>query len=148
MKQKKEAQVFLEQDEKVAVQIECLIAEKQQWHDLSLSITACMDGERVQSSGSQDKLGNAVAVCVDMEGEIEQAVLRLAEKRREVKRVIDLVLPENATWYKLLFQRFILHKQLKEVADNMNGSYDWAKTTQGRALKCVQAILDGGGESA
>lgn len=142
MAQKKEAQVFLEQDEAAAVQIECLIAEKQQWHDLSVSITACMDGERVQSSGSQDKMGNAVSVCVDMEGEIEQAVLNLAAKRKEVKSVLDRVLPENPTWYKLLHQRYIQHKQLKTVADNMNSSYDWAKTNHGRALACVQAILD------
>lgn len=142
MKQKKEAQVFLEQDERLKVQIECLLAEKQQWYDLSVSITACMDGERVQSSGSQDKMGNAVAVCVDMEGEIEQAVLSLAVKRKELAQVLERV--ENPTWYKLLHLRFIQHKQLKEVADIMNGSYDWAKTTQGRALACVQTILDGG----
>lgn len=140
MKQKKEAQVFLEQDEKAAVQIECFLEEKQQWNDLAVSITACMDGERVQSSGSQDKMGNAVAVCVDMEGEIEQSVVNLAGKRKEIKAVLEKV--ENPTWYKLLFQRFILHRQLREVADNMGGSYDWAKTTQGRALACVQAILD------
>jgi hypothetical protein len=141
LKQKKEAQVFLEQDERLKVQIECLLAEKQQWHDLSVSITACMDGERVQSSGSQDKMGNAVAVCVDMEGEIEQAVLSLAVKRKELAQVLEKV--ENPTWFKLLHLRFIQHKQLKEVADIMCGSYDWAKTTQGRALACVQAILDG-----
>lgn len=141
MKKKTEAQAYLEQDELCAVKIECKLAEVQQWNDIALSITQAMGGERVQSSGSKDKLGEAVTSCQIAKGEVAAAVVELSDKRKEISKTLDGV--DNPTWYKLLHQRYIQHKQLKTVADNMKGSYDWAKTTHGRALKCIQKILDG-----
>lgn len=140
MNKKSEAQAFLEQDELCAVKIECKLAEVQQWNDLALSITQAMGGERVQSSGSKDKLGEAVTNCEIAKGEVAVSVKELIAERKEITGVLDQV--DNPTWYKLLHQRYIQHKQLKLVADNMKGSYDWAKTTHGRALGCVQKILD------
>ena len=140
MKKKSEAQAYLEQDELCAVKIECKLAEVQQWEDIAMSITQVMGGERVQSSGAKDNLGEAVTNCEVAKAEVVESVMELTSKRKEVTEVLDQV--DNPTWYKLLHQRYIQHKQLKTVADNMNGSYDWAKTTHGRALKSVQEILD------
>lgn len=140
MKKKSEAQAYLEQDELCAVKIECKLAEVQQWEDLALSITQVMNGVCVQSSGSKDKLGEAVTNCQIAKGEVAVSVKELIAERKEITGVLNQV--DNPTWYKLLHQRYIQHKQLKTVAENMNGSYDWAKTTHGRALKCVQKILD------
>ena len=140
MKKKSEAQVYLEQDELCAVKIECKLAEVQQWQDIALSITQVMGGERVQSSGSKDKLGEAVTNCQIAKSDVAVAVEELIAKRKEISKTLDKV--DNPTWYKLLHQRYIQHEQLKTVANNMNGSYDWAKTTHGRALECVKKILD------
>ena len=125
-----------------AVKIECKLAEVQQWDDLAKSITQVMGGDRVQSTGSKDKLGEAVANCDIAKTEVAASVEELIEKRKEITQELDKV--ENPTFYKLLHQRYIQHKQLKTVADNMKGSYDWATTTHGRALKSFQTILDGG----
>lgn len=138
-KKNNEARIFLEQVEKYDAQVECKLIEKQQWHDLALSITACMEGERVQSSGSKGKMENAIAKCLDTEDEIEAAVDRLIACKREVTAVIEKV--DNPTWYKLLHMKYIQHKDLAEIADKCNSSYDWAKSTHGRALQCVQEIL-------
>lgn len=140
MNKKSEAQAYLAQDELCAVKIECKLAEVQQWADLALSITQAMGGERVQSSGAKDKLGEAVTNCQVAKGEVAVAVEDLIVKRKEITQTLDKV--DNPTWYKLLHLRYIQHKQLKEVADYMNGNYDWAKTTHGRALGCVRKILD------
>ena len=140
VKKKSEAQVFLEKDELLKVKIECKLAERQQWRDLALSITQQMGGERVQSSGSKDKMGEAVTKCLSMADEIVTAVNDLAEQRREITAVIDQV--DNPTWLKLLHQRYIQHEQLKTIAVNFNSSYDWAKSTHGRAVKQVQKILN------
>lgn len=140
MKKKSEAQAYLEQDELCAVKIECKLAEVQQWEDLALSITQAMGGERVQSSGSKDKLGEAVANCEIAKGEVAVSVKELIAERKEITGVLNQV--DNPTYLKLLHQRYIQHKQLKTIADNFNANYDWAKTTHGRALKCVQKILD------
>ena len=141
MKKKNEAKSFLEQIEKLDAMIECKQIEKKQWHDLALSITAGMGGERVQSSGSQSKMADAVSKCVDMEREIAEAIDNLIAIKSEVVQTIEQV--DNPTWYKLLHMKYIQHQELIVIADNFNSSYDWAKMTHGRAVKAVQDILEG-----
>lgn len=137
---KNEAQAFLERYEMLFVQMECLQAEWQQWHDLAHSITGMVGGERVQSSGSQDKMASAVVKCLETEDEINKQVVKLSGKMFEIKEV--LLKLDNPTYYSLLHQRYIQFKQLKTIADNFGASYDWATTTHGRALKSLQEILD------
>jgi hypothetical protein len=122
------------------VKMECKLAERQQWHDLALSITGQMGGERVQSSGSKDKMAQAVERCVAMEDEILLQVNKLADTQKEVTGALERL--DNPTEYKLLHQRYIQFKQLKTIADIFHASYDWATTTHGRALKSLQKILD------
>lgn len=141
MSGKSEAKIFLEQVEKLDALIECKLAERDQWRELALSITSHMGGEKVQSSGSQSKMADAVSRCMDMEGEISEAVDKRIATKKEVTQTIERV--ENPTWYKLLHLRYIQHYSLSEIADKFNSSYDWAKTTHGRAVKAVQDILDG-----
>lgn len=140
MKKKNEAKIYLEQIEKLDAMIECKQIEKQQWHDLALSITAGMGGERVQSSGSQQKMADAVTKCIAMEDEIAEAIDTLIATKTEVVQTIEQV--ENPTWYKLLHMKYIRHWDLKTIAVSFNSNYDWAKSTHGRALSAVQEILD------
>ena len=79
MKEKKEkskAQVYLERIQMLDEIIPCKLIERQQWKDLALSITAQMDGERVQASGSKSKMEQAVVACDTVEGEILDSVNR------------------------------------------------------------------------
>lgn len=137
---KKEAQAFLEQYEMDFVKMECKLAERQQWHDLSLSITAQMGSERVQSSGAKDKMASAKTKCIEVESEIDAQVDKLRKRHQDVTCVLDLM--EKPIEYKLLHQRYIQFKQLKTIADNFGANYDWVTTTHGRALKSLQKILD------
>lgn len=140
MRQKSEAQIYLEQYEMLFVQMECKIAERQQWHDLSFSITQQMGGERVQSSGSKSKMTDAYDRCMAMENEISEEIAIVAEKLKEIKQTLGQL--DNPTEYKVLHQKYILFKQLKTIAENFNADYTWATTVHGRALKSVQDILD------
>ncbi len=140
LRTKSEAQAFLESYELYAVQIECKLEERQQWHDLALSITGQMGGDRVQTSGSKDKMAQAVERCVMVEEEILKQVDRLAAKQKEVTQALEKI--DNPTEYKLLHLRYIQFKELKAIDDIFNSSYDWATTTHGRALKSLQDILD------
>ena len=139
-KEKSPARKFLERDEMLAVQIECLLAEKEQWHDMAGKITASMDGEKVQSSGPKSKIEEAAVACVDTEDEILQTVKKLRAERKRITEVLGRL--DNPTWYKLLHMKYIQRFTLEQIADKYNASYDWAKTTHGRALGAVQAILD------
>ena len=139
MEKKSKAQMFLERVEMIDTIIENKLIEQRQWKDLALSITANMDGERVQSSGSQSKMADAVTRCIDMEGEIAEAVEKLISEKQKVVRTIEGLY--SPTEYKLLHMRYIQHISLSDIADNLNKEYSWVTTTHGRALKSVQEIL-------
>lgn len=140
MEKKSKAQIFLERVEMIDTIIENKLIEQQQWHDLALSITANMGGERVQSSGTQSKMADAVEKCIDMEGEIAEAVDRLiAEKQKVVKTIEKLYSP---TEYKILHLRYIQYIRLKDIAEMLNREYTTITTTHGRALKSLERILE------
>ena len=135
-----EAKVYLNQVAKLDVIIQNKLIEKAQWMDIALGITANMSGERVQSSGTQSKMADAVEKCVDMETEINGLVDRLIETKKDVVATIEQV--DSPTEYDVLHKRYIQRMGLQEIADAYGKEYGWATTTHGRALKSVQSILD------
>ena len=108
--------------------------------EIATSITAGTDGERVQSSGTKEKMADAVIKCVDMEAEIDRLVDKLIDTKKEVIQTIEQL--DSPIEYNLLHMRYIQYKSLKEIADHYRRDYGWAKTTHGRALKSVQILLD------
>lgn len=116
------------------------LIEKQQWIEIALGITACMDGERVQSSGAKSKMANAVEKCVDTEAEIDRLIDELVDTKKEVIQVIESL--PSAVEYDVLHRRYIQHQDLQEIADHYGYEYGWATTTHGRALKGVSDILE------
>ena len=141
MRKKSEAQVFLEQPEKLDIQIRNKLIEKQQWHDIALGITANMDGERVQSTGGKNKMADAINKCVDMEAEIDSLIDELIDTKKDVIQTIEKL--DSPTEYNVLHMRYIQYMSLQDIADHYNRDYGWATTTHGRALKSVQDILRG-----
>lgn len=141
MRKKSEAQMFLEQPEKLDAMVKCKLIEKEQLRELALGITASMDGERVQSSGAKSKMANAVERLVDAEAEIDSLVDELIDTKKKVIQTIERL--DSATEYKLLHLRYIQYVPLKNIADEWNVEYTTITTTHGRALKNVQRILEG-----
>ena len=140
MRKKSEAQVFLEQPEKLDIQIRNKLIEKQQWHDIALGITANMDGERVQSTGGKNKMADAIDKCVDMEAEIDSLIDELIDTKKEVIQTIEKL--DSPTEYNVLHMRYIQYMSLQDIADHYNRDYGWATTTHGRALKSVQEVMN------
>ena len=154
MRKKSETQLYLEQPERLDTIIRNKLIEKQQWRDIALGITANMDGERVQSSGTQSKMADAIAKCVDMEAEIDSLVDKLIDTKKEVVQTIERLdnateynvlhmryIQYNATEYNVLHMRYIQYKSLQEIADHYGMDYSWATTTHGRALKSVEDVM-------
>ena len=135
-----EVKEFLKQPKKLDLLITNKLIEKQQWRDLALGITANMEGERVQSSGSQQKMADAIAKCVDMEAEIDRLVDLLIDKKKEVIHTIEQL--DSPTEYNVLHMIYIQYKTLQDVADKYGRDYGWSTTTHGRALKSVQEIRE------
>lgn len=139
-KKKSDAQLYLEQVEKQDAVIRNKLIEKQQWKEIALGITANMDGERVQSSGTKNKMADAVAKCVDIETEIDSLIDKLIDLKKEVTAVIEEV--QSPTYYNLLHMRYIQYIPLKDIAEKWHTEYTNVTTAHGKALKKVQEIRE------
>ena len=143
------AKEFLEQVRKLNVLIENKLAEIAQWKAIATSATAggtdvVIDGkvhqmDQVQSSGSQQKMADAVIHYVDLEAEINADIDKLIDSKKDILNVIEQLEAEK---YDLLHKVYVQGFTLDEVALKYGFSYSWATTLHGRALKDVQSILD------
>ena len=140
MRKKSKAQRYLERVEMIDTIVNNKLIEQRQWHDLALSITANMGGERVQSSGSKSKMADALNKCIDMEEKISDAVDKLAAEKTEIVTTIEQL--DSPIEYNVAHMRFIQYKTLQEIADHYKKSYEWVKTTNGRAIASVNRILE------
>lgn len=135
------AKDYLQQVEKLDIMINNKLAEKRQWLDMALSITANIGGDRVMTSGgAQSKMADAVAKCVDIEAEIDRLVEEFVDKKKEIVRVIETV--DSPIEYDILHKRYIQKMSLTDIAERYGREYTWATTTHGRALQSLQKILD------
>lgn len=140
MEKKSKAQLYLERVELLDTIIENKLIEQRQWKDLALSITANMDGERVQSSGAKSKMADAVNKCIDMEDEIAEFVDKLISEKQNIVRTLEKLY--SPTEYKILHMRYIQHISLADIAIDLNREYTTITTTHGRALKNVEKLLE------
>ena len=135
-----DAKSFLQQVEMLDAKITNKLIERQQWKDIALGITASIGGEKVQSSGGQQKMESAIIKCVDMEAEIDKLIDELISVKKKVISTIEKLY--SPTEYKILHLRYIQGISLTDIADSLNKEYSWVTTTHGRALKNVQKLLD------
>ncbi len=140
MKEKSKAQVFLERVQMIAEIIPCKLIERQQYKDLALSITANMDGERVQSCGVKSKLEEAVVRCDAAEEEILEAVIRLIEEKNKRTSILERL--DTPIHYKILHMKYIQNMEFVDIADALNMEYTNVTTTHGRALAQIQKLIE------
>ena len=133
------AKTYLLQIQRYDEMINNKLVELQKWRDIATDISVKVSGDKVQTSGNGDKIGNAVSNYVTIEQEINEAVFELAKLRSEIIRTIEVL---NVTYYDVLHKIYVQGLQLWEVADIYKKSYSWITTTHSRALKALQAILD------
>ena len=123
--------------------LERLIANKQaeveRWESVALDCSVHMDGERVQSSGSKQRMANAVDTYVDLREELNEAIYNAELERQAIISTIEL-LPVNQ--YDVLFHIYVRGLQIKQVEMDMNRSHTWVCTTHRKALVNLQKILD------
>ncbi len=133
------AKDYLQRVRKIDRLIENKLAEALHWKTVAMGTSTNSEGERVQSSGSKQKMADAVARYVDIESEINAEIDKLANVRREIVLTIE-ALPVDE--YDMLYQVYVNCKELQDVATDMDKSYSWATTIHGRALAHLQKILD------
>ena len=106
MKKKLKAKEYLMQVEKIDRIIKNKLIEKEQWFDMATSITAASDGERVQSSGSQQKMADSVVRYVEIESDIDHYIsLQIATKKDVIGVIESLPATEYDVLHKVYIQR-------------------------------------------
>ena len=135
----KEARLFLGKLQKLDAMIENKLIEKEQWKSIASGTTTQQGGERVQSSGSQQRMADAINRYRDIEAEIDACIDNLIDAKMDVIAVIEqLELDE----YDVLHKMYVQYKTFYEVADMCKKSYSWVTHVHGQALWKVQKILD------
>lgn len=136
------AKAYLSEIKRLDTLIQNKIAEKRHWAEITLEratvITASTEGERVQSSGSKQRIADTVDDGVDRVRRIEK---RIAELYAEMDSIIAIIdgLPEAES--DILHKVYVQYMSLKEVAAVRNESYSTVATNHGIALKMVSNIL-------
>ena len=114
------------------------------WKDIALSVTGCLEGDRVQSSGSKQKMADAVISYSDIEADIKK---RIAESKEIQDNIVRTIAQLKKSEYIVLHGFYILGKQFKEVAAGEGKSTSWATSLHGTALNSLQKLLDAKNES-
>ena len=97
-----------------------------------VSTSANIDGNRVQSSGSHDKIGSGMAKIVDRERELESYIIRFLEVEREISGQIDGL---NVSIYReVLHWRYVCGFTFEKTAVAMDYSYKQTTRIHGKAL--------------
>lgn len=134
----KEAKDFLMQLKKIDKIIENKLIEREQWKSIAMGTTSHSEGERVQSSGSQQKMADAIGRYIDIESEIDRCIDRLVATKQDVISVIEQL---DTTEYDLLHVVYVQYLTLEDFAEQYGKSYRWAAGVHGRALVNVLKIL-------
>lgn len=99
---------------------------------LSLSLSVPTDKEKVQSSGDKDKIGKSISIAVDLENEIEEIIKKRAYIVTQISQM------EDADYYDVLAQKYILGKIPKEIFLEDVKSERQVKRILGDALKAFE----------
>lgn len=131
-----DAKEYLEQIEDIDTKIANKSIEVAQWKLIAKQTTACMDGsERVQSSGSQQKMANAVTIYTSIEEEISE----LVKQRDDIAKTIEQLTTKE---YNVLHKKYFQGMSYRAIAEESNKSYSWATSTHNDAIEHLQGILD------
>lgn len=130
---------FLRQPLLIDKKIRNKLAEKERWKLVAFGISANNDSERVQSSGSKQRMADYVARYVDIEKEIDAEIDRLIDVKKDVVSVIERL---KTNEYDVLHKRYIQGMTPDEIAFELKKSNSWVKAKHKDALKSVQKILD------
>lgn len=133
------AKEYLMQIKKLDRLVENKLVELEQWKALATSVTQQLTPDRVQTSGNQQKMADAVCKIIEIEAELDACIDRLVNTRREVTKTLERL---NAGYYDILHKVYVQGQTMDEYALHSGKTYGWAKKKHSRALKRLQNVLD------
>ena len=95
--------------------------------------------ERVQTSGSGQKLAHIIDDCIIKESELKEDIKRLTRAKKEIESVIEKL---EVNEYKVIYERYVnFSDDFNQIADKLGLSYSTVTTLHGKALKHLGQII-------
>lgn len=127
---------YLNQISRLNRMINNKLSEISQLRELSRSISAVKNEERVMSSSDPDKIGSTYAKIDEMEHNLDNMIDEYIEKKDLIIGQIDGI--ENENYYNILFSRYIEKKTFEVIATEMKYSWRQIIRLHGNALKSFE----------
>lgn len=127
---------YLNQISRLNRMINNKLTEITQLRELSCSISAIGNEEKVKSSSDPDKIGSTYAKIDEMERNLDKTIDEYTDKKNLIIGQIDGI--EDEDYYNILFSRYIEKKTFEVIATEMNFSYRNVTRLHGRALKTFE----------
>jgi len=131
---------YLKQIKIMDAKINSDIEELASLEALATKTTAALGGERVQSSGSQQKMADCIAKIMDMKEQINREIDAFIKYKQEARCVLTAC---DADCITLLHKRYFQFKTWEQIAVDMCYTYKWVSGgLHQKALSQVQKVLD------
>lgn len=108
--------------------------------EMVVSTGATQQGERVLSSGTQDKMAETICKINEKECEWNDLMREFALARANV--IINIQKLNNPEYEQILYKRYCQSKKWEEIALEMNYTYQWVCKLHGRALLELDKVLN------
>lgn len=107
-----------------------------------LSITAPMEGERVQSTGNARRMEDTIVKIIDLQNEINEIIDNMLDVKREILAVIDSL--DDPDLVNLLYRRYVYFEKWEDIALKMNYNVRWIYRLHKKALHKLSEKLKTG----
>ena len=124
---------YLSQVSRLNKMINNKLSEIYQLRELSVSISAVGNDEKVQTSPNFDKIGTAIAKIDELENNLDKMIDEYLVKRERIIAQIDTM--EEESVYQILFSRYIEKKTFEKIATEMEYSWRQMVRLHGKALQ-------------
>ena len=91
------------------------------------------DNDRIQSSGSKDRIGDISVRIVEEKGKLARLIARSEEKREYLERQIDVI--DDLEQQKILYYRHITKMRYEDIGDMLDKSPQTIQNKHSKAMK-------------
>ena len=131
---------YLKQIKIMDAKINALQEELEMLEALATRTTSVLGGERVQTSGNKDNIGDCTVKIAEMKHQINLEIDSLYDYKEEAWKLISECDAECIT---LISKRYFQFKTWESIAVDMNFTYQWVSGgLHQKALAQVQKSLD------
>lgn len=116
------------------------IDEVAKLRSMILKMTPTLKDDVVTGSGSQDRLGDAVAQIIDLENEINERIDYYVALKKGVSKTLEKL--TSADQFNVLHKRYVQFKSWEQIACEMHMTYRNVCYIHGKGLHAVSVILE------